>query len=137
MVTWIAMATGGDASADSGRKARLAYGWSCLRAGTSTIPATGGPARRVLTSMMGSAALATSDEGAEVREVWLDDWQRCYDGHASSLGCIRSRSLSRSIRAVVRIRRLEHRAVLVSADGIRTLFCSSGGGDGEGMQTGQ
>ena len=53
------------------------------------------------------------------------------------LGAFGPVTLSRSIRAVVRIRRLEHRAVLVSADGIRTLFCSSGGGDGEGMQTGQ
>src|SRR6185437_12390330 len=64
MVIWIATATSGDASAGSGRKARLAYGWLCLRAGTSTIPATGGPVRRVLTSMMASAALTTSDEGA-------------------------------------------------------------------------
>jgi hypothetical protein len=42
----------------------------------------------------------------------------CADHQAIS---IRSRSLSRSTRAVVRVRRLEHRAVPASADGIRTL----------------
>src|SRR6185437_12188081 len=83
MVISIAMATSGDASAGSGRKARLAYGWSCLPAGTSTIPATGGPARRVLTSMMASAALTTSDEGARLERPRLDDWHRCYVSHAT------------------------------------------------------
>src|SRR6185312_11505231 len=53
----------GAASADSGRRARPAYGWSYLRADTSTIRATSGPARRAYTSAM-ARAQTTGDEAA-------------------------------------------------------------------------
>lgn len=68
MVIWTTAATAGDASADSGRKARPVYAWSCPRALTLTTRATGGPARKVCTSMM-AHAWPTDDEASEVGRI--------------------------------------------------------------------